>query len=553
MSRIPPQAATPFRPAPFAIYGEDRRRQYVEWMLRLAPWLCLLIMLMPQTAGPSSELLVPVRYALVELAERVPVVLELNLPPTGFVAQPASLGYFLPGGEFVYSATVTRGLLYGQAEGVVQVIEITAPLAADAFISSQLATIRDGVVVMNAQENILYMAREKSPSSATVAGRAASDMLAACGPGLDKPPSGAVSEALARWGDDAVGLSGELLSEARHRARLKQLYYEGQAARLQLMLTEFDLQIALARLPQADYAELLSLGDENLVRDTMLGEIARLQDAWEQRQAELDAVVERDRGELASPKHLAATGIADPFSAAAAPSSFYPLPDLKLPAEAIDPELQLAAALARSRLVIAEAELSMIATGLAELERASLHVQFGKLPGWTDLPHMVPELTRMRMRGLEALNAFAEVEESSREAKPAADQLLALAISFESGDAQLASLHPHEIAYGVLAVDRCLAGPPSPDGGAPALRQKISRLQGQLDAILTFPADYDAAAYSLGLLHFFRWYAGLAVEQQGLAGGILADAEESTVAEELAATATEDEPAQRADVDALFD
>jgi hypothetical protein len=553
MSRIPPQAAIPFRPAPFPIYDENYRRRYVEWMQRLAPWLCLLIMLLPQAAGPSSELLVPVRYALVELDERVPVVLELDLPPTGFVAQPASLGYFLPGGEFVYSATVTRGLLYGQSDGVVQVIEITAPLAADAFITSQLATIRDGVAAMNAQENLLYMARDKSPSSATVAGRAASDILAACGPGLDKPPSGAVSEALARWGDDAVGLSGELLNEARHRARLKQLYYEGQAARLRLMLTEFDLQIALARLPQADYAELLSLGDEKLVRDTMLGEIARLQDAWEQRQTELDAVAERDRSTLASPEFLAAAGIADPFSAAVAPSSFYPLPDLKLPAEAIDPEQQLAAALARSRLVIAETELSMIATGLAELERASLHVQSGKLPGWTDLPRMVPELTRMRMRGLEALSAYAAVEAAARQPKPAADQLLSLALSFESCDAKLENLHPHEVAYGVLAVDRCLAGLPTQEDGDPTLAQKASRLGQRLDAILAFPADYDAAAYSLGLLHFFRWYTGLAVKQQEYADDILEDDEESAVAKALAEAAAEDKPARRADVDALFD
>jgi hypothetical protein len=168
-----------------------------------------------------------------------------------------------------------------------------------------------------------------------------------------------------------------------------------------------------------------------------------------------------------------------------------------------------------ARLMIAATELSQLKARLNELKAARQHVDEGGLPAWTDLPRHAPQLARLRLNGLEALDAFALVESEARTPPTAAVLLLSLAQEFErpgatanrepAADWQLA---PDEVAYGLLAVDRCRLGDPA-TGTAEPDPAALHALVAQLDAMLGFPADYDTAAYNLGYLEFIRWYATL--------------------------------------------
>lgn len=276
----------PFRPAPFPVYPEDIAQTRLRWLRSLVCGICLLTAMVPFLAGPSNELSIPVSYARLQLAERAPAVLDLDLPAADYSVAPASLGYFAGDGSFVYSADVARGVIFATHDDGIVVLEISVSPSAETYLARQLDSIKLGVDDVNAHQNMLLLAREENPETPALS-RGCEALWDWLGPDLDGklPPDWA--DALSLDAEETGQLRRELVTLGRHRARLKQLYYDVQAARLQLRLAEFDLQLALARLPRPDFDGLMSLGDAELVRETAQQEVARLRTAWTARQAAL--------------------------------------------------------------------------------------------------------------------------------------------------------------------------------------------------------------------------------------------------------------------------
>lgn len=578
--------SAPFRPAPFPVYPENTGRLALERWLRVSRLLCVAVLLLvPVFAGPSSELAFPVSYARVELDERAPVLLELALPFADYRVAPASLGYFTDSGHFVYSGEVARGLIYGRSDREVLVVEIAAPSRAELYLDLQLDAIREQVAAVNRSRNQLRLERGRNLiDGGNESGAYLAALLEQLGPDLD----GALPDDLSELRPAAGRLDGEELADAfidysRHRARLKELYYDSQSARLALMLRKFDLQLALARLPQPELEALLIIGDEKLVRDTMLKGIERLELAWDTRSGQLKRQLAADRqlltlggrAPLEQPSELAGevglpagtdgwllprlpddgtaamnAGIGGSPDAASLPR----LADAG-PREA-RPVRWTSGSLVEARLAIAAAELAQLRACLSELSMARRHVLAGGLPAWTELPRHAPRLTQLQLKGLEALTAFALVEAEAREPRTAAPLLLSLAQEFErpqapgnSGPATEWQLGPDEVAYGLLAVDRCRRGDAGQDEDGQG-SQAMQALLSTLDSILAFPADYDTAAFNLGYLEFIRWYAAL--DAAGAFAGSEAPAAPAEDQPDDPAATEDQESAHQADVDELF-
>jgi len=578
----------PFRPAPFPVYPENTQRLGLERLKRLSAAICLSLVLLPIFAGPSSELAVPVYYARVELAERAPVALELSLPAADYEIAPASLGYFTGSGEFVYSGQVTRGLIYGRRNGEVLVVEIAAPGEAALYLDRQLASIREQVDEVNRCRNRLRLERARQHTGQAESDSGLTALLDQLGPDLDGALPADWNEILPDSNAAAdESLRNALTGYARHRVRLKELYYASQSARLKLMLAKFDLQLALARLPQPELDALLVVGDEHQVQALALNGIQRLEEAWSVRSELLARQIAGDRQLLDRADSAVHKGPPDPLQMALGPYAFPGTPPADvagpestrtddgsgwLPADsdaqaAPDPTAEVSAQsswqadadVIEARLMIAATELSQLKARLSELTAARQHVEEGGLPAWTDLPRHAPQLARLRLNGLEALDAFALVESEARTPPAAAALLLSLAQEFERpgasanrGPAADWQLAPDEVAYGLLAVDRCRLGDP-PGGTAEPDPKALHTLVAQLDAMLAFPADYDTAAYNLGYLEFIRWYATLdlpaapvtAASQDDAAAEDNAESDEGPSEEEAGA-------GDGADVDELF-
>jgi len=438
-------ATGPFRPAPFPTYPEDTRRLLLERWRGLARWLCLLIAAMPFWAGPSSDLSLPVSYARVDLAERAPVLLDLGLPATDYAISPAGLGYFDAERNFVYSAEVARGLIYGRRGGEVLVIEIAAPAEAELYLGQQLDSIRRQVDAVNEKKNLLRLARANRPAVSRQSAAVFEALQRELGPGLDGPLPASWDGKLAAGALDYADVTQGVLDLARHTAELKRLYYDSQAARLELMLRKYELQLALSRLPQPEIDELGSLGDAALVSQTMRSEVDRLNTAWSTRRASLARQLAGDRQMLS---RLGDAVPGDPLAAAASPLAYvtpieeFAGPQHDTPAYSWFPEddtagsaaddLELNRLVLEARLVINSAEEEMLQRRLAELTDAALLIESQRLPDWTDLPRLSPKLTKLQLKGLEELAAFAAMEAGAREPDSAADLLLALAQAFEA-------------------------------------------------------------------------------------------------------------------------
>lgn len=566
----------PFRPAPFPVYAENPGPARLRRWRMLAVVACLLTVLIPLLAGPSNELAIPVSYGRIELLERAPVVLELNLPAAEYQVAPASLGYFAGDGGFVYTADVARGVIFARQRAEVVVLEITAAPSSETYLAQQLALIKQRVEEVNVRQNALLQARRDDPAAAAIS-LTHRGLWSRLGPDLDGPLTHDWAADLELRTEEADELRAEFISRARHRALLKQLYYQVQAARLQLLLAEFDLQLALARLPRPDFEELVSLGDDAVVRSTVEIEIERLRRAWTSRQAALIRRRATDlasldllhRGEQAVPPDTTAGGSALAITAPFTPQVAFPhdpaqppyvedggeAPVSQLsggPAVAIE---ELESSLLRARVVVASAELASLGERLAELAGAEQHVDSGGLPTWTNLPRHAPHFERLQLNGLEELADFAMVEQAARRPETALPSLLQLTRSFEAdttstpgGELIDWSPAPDEVTYGMFVVDRCKAGPVETLADRSLNGRSGEALRAQLDAVIGFPADFDMAQYNLGLLQFLRWYAGLDPAAPST------DEVQAEAVEEPAADGQVEEPDEHhADVDDLFD
>jgi len=525
----------PFRPAPFPVYPEDHGPARLRWLRSVVCVICLLTALAPFLAGPSNELSIPVSYARLQLAERAPAVLDLDLPAADYRVAPASLGYFADDGSFVYSADVARGVIYATHDHGVVVLEIAVAPGAEQYLARQLDSIKLGVDDVNAHQNMLLLAREECPDTPALS-RGCEALWDWLGPDLDGqlPPDWANVLGLAA--EDTEQLRRELVALGRHRARLKQLYYDVQAARLNLRLAEFDLQLALARLPRPDFDGLMSLGDADLVRETAREQIARLRTAWTARQAALIRQRGTDLSRLdnlrlgrgaGSEEHGESPEWADDFESG----------------------------LRRARIIVASAELESIRLRLAELEEAEHHVAGDGLPAWTDLPRHRPVLEPLQLNGLEELADFAMVEEAARLPETALPLLIDLARCFETGGVPAAmaapqgwSPFPDEVAYGLFIVDRCRLGPVESAAASQADGGALETLIAQLERVREFPADFELAQYNLGLLPFLCWYARLEPQP----GPTAAEVAEDAVVESAPDAEGEESTGHRADVDDLF-
>lgn len=229
--------------------------------------LVLALQLIPQAAGTRASLDVPLYWHRLLLEQRAPALLQLELPAGEWQVTPESLGYFIEpdaGGSlrFVYAGEVPRGLIYGAYREGVAVLELSAPNDSEAFIDNHLAAIRDQVAELNARQNLLRLERRAHAARQSVPEQLADELWAEPhgGPGR---PAASLSYQLRGQGETILAALAE---EATVRARLKELYYSIQVARVDVWLAQFELQLALAGIPEPQFSELLSLGDSSMVR-----------------------------------------------------------------------------------------------------------------------------------------------------------------------------------------------------------------------------------------------------------------------------------------------
>ncbi|MCB1217130.1 hypothetical protein KDL44_07040 [bacterium] len=500
------------RPAPFPVYPEDGRRVWLERCRNLSILLLLAAVLVPSVSRPFSPLTIPVYYDRVDLTQRSPVAINLDLPKGKYEVSPAGLGYFDDKGRFIYTADVTRGLIYGRSRRGVVAIELSAPQREPVYMEERIERIRQRVSDINDIKNRLRLRRLSFEEGRNAFEEGVDGIWNANAADSGLPPVGSLAGALAGKYSGHELEAARVLSERSYNiAEQKQLWYESQFARLDLLLEQFDLQLGLAQLPRQQFDELVSLGDERLVRETMLGEIERLRTAWQARRGVLDL-------ELASDLQLVSAGSnAGGIGSLAAPSS---LTTPLFPAEGFTgnaPDSLLVQSLAETRTRVADAEKQMIQRGLTKLEDASRHVQAGVLPSWTEVREIEVDPVRLELPAIEELDLFARVGDSSVDPQQARDLLLELNRSFEadisrdmgnspgsswSDEDDGSALESHELAYGLLAVDSSKHGLATPGQG----RLQLPQL---LEDILQSPQGYDVSQYELGYLRFMKWYAEL--------------------------------------------
>jgi len=269
---------------------------------------------------------------------------------------------------------------------------------------------------------------------------------------------------------------------------------------MELQLRSFDLQIALARLPQPGFAAVLGGTGSEAIRAKTLNSLQARKRSWESRRNTLLAQQRMDMQWLSSPSSPA---LAATLSAGATPvGGAAPFDDT------------LRQGIQQARMQLSGAELSYLDAALAAVNSDIDYVTKGGLVDPTALPRLAldpAQLTDVRVSDLADLTL---VESSALKPSPAAGVLLNLAKLFEHPESpaplQLPSASgiakvdcfPQELAYGLLVVDRCernvvrrqeqQTGPP---------------LDARLGTILANPAQYDAEGNDLGYLAFMRWYA----------------------------------------------
>lgn len=519
-----------WRPAPFPVYAPDGRRLWLERLLALCCAVILLAAVSPRATSQEQVLSLPVSYARVELERRSPALVALNLPSGDYNVAPASLGYFAAPNLFVYSATVSRGVIYGQAEGSVVVLEVAAPPGAEVYLEDQVSQIRAFVREENRRENLLHSARQNQVPEYERLKERAGQLLEKLSTDLTGPlPSRWLDTVAHEYRGELVEVTAALSDYGRHRAGLKRLYYDGQLARLDLLERQFDLQLALARLPDPQIEELLSVGDEQLVRGTVLGEVERLEAAWGGRLTELERQLASDRQWLARVEVRYAAPAPDPLSLELLPEPYLDGPPPG-PGTPLDPRSQLEQAIVQARLAVASAEASSLEQCLERLSSLRLHVAAGGVPQWTDLPRLEFRPQRLSRPLLASLPDFASVVGAAQDQPAALGLLRALAYSFEQrtvpGELERAGEivdnngRPFELAYGLVLVDQAVRREENGEAGAGGIAQAVGR-------ILEQPDEYGMAALDLGYLRFMRWYAQLSRAEAVPAGGTLASENQS--------------------------
>jgi hypothetical protein len=424
------------------------------------------------------------------------------------------------------------------------VVEIAAPNSGEVYFADQIDVIRKDVIELNRQRNLLLQARQELSASRSAYAKS----IDALWPALYVTPIGLrdggwAQRVLQKHAGETGLVAEQLARDAESRGRQKELYYTAQQARLKLLLSQYDLQRGLAKLPRRRNGELLSMGNAQLVQSTVLAEIDRLQAAWEQRQQELNrscelgkSLQDRLNDPLLAPvdplESLA--GLLAPGAAAAPPGQ-----------PVAGSRQQLEAAELGAWLAVQQHELDGLRAALPALDDARQHVKARSAPDWSSLPRVSVGSAQLCPPALESLRYYGALD---RELPlPATVDLLAgLARQFETqteaGDARelpqvfgaenrlrqtLAGLgsgqidaSPDELAYGLLVVERGRepdrpgglsapdAGAPAPAAGDPRLAARAA-LAGELDRILRDPDSRGLAAYDLAYLRFVRWYCAL--------------------------------------------
>jgi len=482
----------------------------------------LTALLLIQIAGPVSADITATRYERLELTSRAPAVIRFDQPHDSWQSAPASLGYFSGSHEFVYTAQESRGLIFGLVKGEVIVIEIAAPDIDRSFIQGHLTDIRKRVSQLNAQKNLLRLARQQYPRAdreieQQVAGLWSELDGNAENPGLEPVLDYSVATHNSRLAD----LTAQISAVARHQARLKRLYYEGQFARLQLLLSQFDLQVALAQLPNPEMNELLSLGDRRLVTQTTMDEIERLRKAWQTRRKDLDRMQAITRQWIARAEQRDDSTPANVLDMLLAPLRYYTREETTARDIWSSPRAQLEIALASGQSTIATTELDQISAGLALLTEAQEHVLAGGLPVWAELPRLSVKVAQSPALPLDQLAPELEVGlAGSATLDQWIELILALAKSFETSGNYTGELdfspYPLEAAHGVQLINKWCNSVSVEDGEEDDNQAGLS-LVDKLDLILAYPNEYSVGAYDLSFLRFVKWY----VQLPGLEGNDL--------------------------------
>lgn len=510
-----------FKPLPFPTYGTDFGRQRLEKALMAVTAIILCCTFIPGIAGPNASLEVPVQFAILQFPERLPATIELCWDTNGAQIAPASLGYFDAQGRLVYSAAVARGLVYGQSDGGTWVLEIRAPLDGEVFLDPYLDAIREQVVESNTYKNLLMQERlvdlcDGSNPKLDIAWREVAPDLA----GSIEPywPE----QVMAKYPQDCLGIVERLGQHARHLASLKELYYGSQQARLRLLVTQFDLQLAMTRYPQHEVSGLAGVGDLEVVQTSMAQELGRLKNAWTLRESTLSNQIASGRHWLDSLTEQPPTWSNPTFSPIAAwPKESNPLPVMLERNWEPNPKQQLEAGLAQALMVVAIAEQQQLQIGLRMLEELEQHVENGVVSTGKLLEFRL-DREKFTPLDIEAAVTLPTWERLLAKGSDRLPLLELLASSFfgeaaaltQEGDSELGKLgfdpFPNEVALGLYAIDfwtwQDWDTPDRPKFSSNNLNLPVDQL---LDQVIAFPEDYTPESHHLAFLKFVGWYSSL--------------------------------------------
>jgi hypothetical protein len=467
-------------------------------MIRRALALVLaLALLAPFTLDTGRADSGGVQVAALQLDLREPVLLSCDFSLDGFRACPPRFGAFTGERQFVCSGEAARGVLYGTLGGSPRVILVSYVEDRIPAVEHLLAEIRDRVDVMNDRRNMLKQAKaRRGPAPADDTGLPAWFWDPAPGPA----PASSFTELAALLPDFPGGVepvSARLAARAEATARLKDLYYSAQEARIDLLAAQFNLQLALAQSPGQEIPGLLVLGGGDAAREAMQTETGRLTEAWRERHSDLESQVNRDRS------WLRAERTARPPSGWGVFSFLPSLNDLEAKFErapsagADSPARRLEQAYREARLTIAEAELAAIESGLARLEELGLRVDQG-LPATRVSRRVVLSSAAFSRPELEELPGYSAVSQIVRrgEIEQLWAQLAAEFAGIEDGpDHGAAPGGIPEVLYCLAAGD--IAAHLQPDAPVPAATDAVPADQ------ISVPA---AGAYE-GFIEFARWYS----------------------------------------------
>lgn len=470
--------------------------------------------------GNDVELQIPVNYARVKLPARAPALISIDLPEGTYTVSPNSLGYFNSANEFVYTADEPRGLIYARSGDKVTVLELQAPVKAEAFTKDYLHRIREAVTKLNARENELLQARQNFARAS-----ARPKQLAAIPLGMNSLDlAQGFDDWLARCSEEGQGMLNQAQSalsrSAEERNELKRLHYESERADIELALRSFDLQLALARLPKPKFATVLGSGDSGRVHDQVLRELERRKKTYETRHAELEQQQRIDMQWLSGGNGLQAA--ANALAAGSVPVMVASSGELPQPLD-----VGLREDIQRARLSLSTAELGYIDEALAKVNNAIAYVNSSGVVEGTELPKVNVARSQFSVMRVSELENLAIVEPTAVHPAPASNLLLELAKVFEEpdnpreikiddgGNAFSLKSTPHEVGYGLLIVDRCRRIETKSAG-----RPDSDELLAKLGKILDKPAQYGAADNDLGYLEFIHWYSALSIgpEEKIIAG-----------------------------------